>query len=80
MPVPPQLLIGALAGAAVVVIATVLAIAGVPIGMAGWIGIFLSFWVMTFVSVKKRMIAMLVAFVIVEFGLYFFLAARGFRL
>jgi hypothetical protein len=80
MPVPLQLLLGALAAAAVCMLFMVLAIAGVPVGTAGWIGVFLSFWVMIYVSIKKRMIAMLVAFIIVEFSLYFFLAARGFRL
>jgi len=80
MPVPLQLLVGALAAAAVYALFIALAMAGVPFGTAGWIGVFLSFWVMTYVSIKKRMIAMLVAFIIVEFSLYFFLAARGFRL
>ena len=78
--VPAQLAIGAALGVAVTAIWVAAGFLGVPVGTIGWVIVFLSVWAAVFISMKLRMIAMVVAFMMVEFCLYFALAARDFRL
>ena len=78
--VPMQLVIGAGLALATYAVFIVLAVLGVPIGPAGWVVVFLAVWVVVFLTMRLRFIAMIVSFLFVEFGIYFVLAARDFRL
>jgi len=77
---PVQMAIGAAAALLAYLVMGGLVILGVPIGTAGWLIVFAVIWALVFVTLRKRMFSLAVSFLIVEFTIYFVLAARGFRL
>jgi len=80
LPVPLQFALGAALALVTCGAFFVLTVLGVPVGTAGWIVTFFVIWSATYIAMRLRLFSMLVSFMVVEFSLYFFLAARGFRL
>ena len=78
--VPTQLGIGAALAVVVCGVVVLLTLVGVPIGTAAWVGVFFTIWAIVFAAMRLRWIAMLVSFLVVEFGIYLALAVVGSRL
>ena len=80
LPVPAQMALGAALAVVLAGGAVVIGVLGVPMGTAAWIVVFLTIWAAVFITLKLRLIALVVVLMLVELALLVVLAARDFRL